>query len=675
MKTLTFTLLLSLIWSVGFAQNAQGRLRIDSLKRQLTIAKHDTSRVLIMVQLCNSYRVPQPDSALFLGQQTVKLAQKIHFPKGEIQALAHMGRVQLDIGSLPKSLEIQFRALQIAEDNHLPAEKALPLGYIGSIYFTLENHPKAISYYRQAMVIYEANHNYPQVSTQKMNIGNAFEKINQLDSALYYEQQAYEEMLRAGTDINPIIFRNLGNIQAKLGNNRLAMDYYQKSLPLSIGRVKAIVLNLMAKLYQKENQLDSSIYYAQRGLDESKLTNYKQGILDGSTLLSELYEAKDLIKAFSYHKIAAAAKDSLFGPKQLQALQTIVVEEQVRQQEAEAQREAERVAYQTQLRQYAFLAGLGVLFLIAFILYRTNKQQKKANHLLHRQKEEINLQRDKAEKALTELKSTQAQLIQKEKLASLGELTAGIAHEIQNPLNFVNNFSELSVDLAQELKEEVEKPNIDKELVSDLVGDLVQNQEKINHHGKRASSIVKGMLEHSRTATGERQLTDINQLADEYLRLAYHGLKAKNQDGSTIRFNCELITDFDPNLPQIEIIPQDIGRVLLNLINNAFYAVNVGSVQNAADVNYSPKVIVRSQTLDNQIVIQVKDNGTGMSKEVQAKIFQPFFTTKPTGEGTGLGLSLAYDIVTKGHGGIVEVETTEGEGTTFTVKLPISTHS
>ena len=292
-------------------------------------------------------------------------------------------------------------------------------------------------------------------------------------------------------------------------------------------------------------------------------------------------------------------------------------------------------------------------------MYRTNKQQKKANHLLHRQKEEINLQRDKAEKALTELKSTQAQLIQKEKLASLGELTAGIAHEIQNPLNFVNNFSELSVELVEELKVErlKAKEQRDEELENDLLNDLSQNQEKINHHGKRASSIVKGMLEHSKASSGKREPTDINQLADEYLRLAYHGLKAKNKD-----FNCELVTEFNPNLPQIEVIPQDIGRVLLNLINNAFYAIK--GVAN-------PTVALSTEISDNQIIIKLKDNGTGIPAAILPKIFQPFFTTKPTGEGTGLGLSLAYDIVTKGHGGTMEVETQEGEGTTFIVKLPI----
>ncbi len=270
--------------------------------------------------------------------------------------------------------------------------------------------------------------------------------------------------------------------------------------------------------------------------------------------------------------------------------------------------------------------------------------------------------------ALRELQATQKQLIQSEKLASLGELTAGIAHEIQNPLNFVNNFSELSVELVSELLEERNKEYglRDEALEKDLLNDLAQNQEKINLHGKRASSIVKGMLEHSRASTGVKELTDINQLADEYLRLAYHGLRAKNQDFNT---DYELITD--KNLPKVEVVPQEIGRVLLNLINNAFYAVNQRAKQ--GDPNYQPKVIVTTKhsPIGGWGAVCVQDNGSGIPDNIKAKIFQPFFTTKPTGQGTGLGLSLAYDIVTKGHGGTIECESVEGEGTTFVVKLPI----
>jgi two-component system, NtrC family, sensor kinase len=282
--------------------------------------------------------------------------------------------------------------------------------------------------------------------------------------------------------------------------------------------------------------------------------------------------------------------------------------------------------------------------------------------------EKVHKRTTELETSLDILKATQTQLIQSEKLASLGELTAGIAHEIQNPLNFVNNFSELSVGIAKDLNEEMNKKDIDKDYLEELLTDLTSNQEKINHHSKRASSIVKGMLEHSRASTGVRELTDINKLVDEYLRLSYHGLRAKDKD-----FNADFTTNFEENLPKIEVIPQDLGRVLLNLINNAFYAVN----QRKQDVierneeisSYTPAVSVTTQLFDNQIIIKVKDNGTGMPENIRAKVFQPFFTTKPTGQGTGLGLSLAYDIVTKGHGGTLEVDSMEREGTTFTIKI------
>ena len=310
--------------------------------------------------------------------------------------------------------------------------------------------------------------------------------------------------------------------------------------------------------------------------------------------------------------------------------------------------------------------------------YEENKQlSEEKQQILAAQNETLEKQvkerTNELEKSLTDLKTTQNQLIQKEKLASLGELTAGIAHEIQNPLNFVNNFSELSVDLVKDLKDEMDKPDMDKAYVDELFTDLSQNQEKINHHGKRASSIVKGMLEHSRASTGVKELTDINKLADEYLRLSYHGLRAKDNS-----FNADYSTDFDENLPKIEVIPQDIGRVLLNLINNAFYAVherNLRGFQNLEGLNtYTPSVLVTTKQHDNQIVIKIKDNGTGMPEAVKAKIFQPFFTTKPTGQGTGLGLSLAYDIVTKGHGGTLEVESTEGVGSEFIIRLPFNTN-
>ena len=293
--------------------------------------------------------------------------------------------------------------------------------------------------------------------------------------------------------------------------------------------------------------------------------------------------------------------------------------------------------------------------LVSFILYRNNKNRQKANRILHKQKEKI-------QETLTELKVTQSQLVQSEKMASLGELTAGIAHEIQNPLNFVNNFSEVNTELIDELSEEVDKGNLDE--VKTIAKDIKENEQKINHHGKRADAIVKGMLQHSRISSGVKEPTDINALADEYLRLAYHGLRAKDKS-----FNATMKTDFDKSIGTINIIPQDIGRVILNLITNSFYATN--EKKNHNQTVYEPKVTVTTKKEKNQVFISVKDNGNGIPQKVLDKIFQPFFTTKPTGQGTGLGLSLSYDII-KAHGGELEVNTNEGEGSMFTISIPLT---
>jgi two-component system NtrC family sensor kinase len=288
-----------------------------------------------------------------------------------------------------------------------------------------------------------------------------------------------------------------------------------------------------------------------------------------------------------------------------------------------------------------------IFLLIAFFLWRNNQQKQKA--------------KNKIEKAYSDLESTQAQLVQSEKMASLGELTAGIAHEIQNPLNFVNNFSEVNKELLVEMKDEMDKGNFHD--AKALANGIIENEEKISHHGKRADAIVKGMLQHSRTSTSLKEATDINSLSDEYLRLSYHGLRARENS-----FNVTLRSDYDQTIGNINIIPQDIGRVLLNLYNNAFYAVSEKAKEKLE--GYEPVVSVSTRHVEDKVEIRVKDNGNGVPQKVKDKIFQPFFTTKPTGQGTGLGLSISYDIV-KAHGGEIKVNTKEGEGSEFIIELPI----
>nr|MBC7614357.1 two-component sensor histidine kinase [Pseudopedobacter sp.] len=330
--------------------------------------------------------------------------------------------------------------------------------------------------------------------------------------------------------------------------------------------------------------------------------------------------------------------------------------QQQKAQDAEAERRSEKI------KIWSYLGASIIVFLLVliFIFWRNNHQKQRTNRVL--------------ESTLFDLRSTQTQLIQSEKMASLGELTAGIAHEIQNPLNFVNNFSEVNKEMLEELKAERLKPKADRDeaLEDEIINDVMANEEKISHHGKRADAIVKGMLQHSRSSSGTKEPTDINALADEYLRLAYHGLRAKDKS-----FNASFETDFDESIGKINIIPQDIGRVIMNLVTNAFYAVNEKKAeslkQNAEGDVFEPKVSISTKLEGNnrdsyRVLISVQDNGNGIPASVKEKIFQPFFTTKPTGKGTGLGLSLSYDMV-KAHGGELKVETKENEGSTFIITL------
>ncbi|MEO6537924.1 MAG: ATP-binding protein, partial [Ferruginibacter sp.] len=315
---------------------------------------------------------------------------------------------------------------------------------------------------------------------------------------------------------------------------------------------------------------------------------------------------------------------------------------------------------------YTLWALLILGLLRAYIVFRS-RRLKKENKILE---EKVKHRTVQLQKSLEDLQSTQSQLIQSEKMASLGELTAGIAHEIQNPLNFVNNFSEVSIELADELKTEINSSDLDpgkKKDLDSLIDDLVQNQQKINFHGKRADTIVKGMLQHSRSSSGVKEPTDINVLADEYLRLSYHGLRAKDKS-----FNATMETDFAEGLQKINVVSQDVGRVILNLITNAFYSVTEKkkTLLNTTGQQYEPTVWVSTKKINDNIEVSVKDNGMGVPQKVLDKIFQPFFTTKPVGQGTGLGLSLSYDII-KAHGGELKVENKEGEGADFIIQLPI----
>ena len=645
----------------------QTHLPTDSLKRMLSQTRQDTSRVLLLAQIAGRYRFFSPDSSMVLVQQAMRLADRLNFPKGKAQCLFIYGDNLRFRGEFPQALKAQLEALQISKDIQYLEGEEICIGTIGLIYLDLDQYQQALHYLVQATKINQSRSDKYLGSRWLSGLGQAYERMNRLDSALVLQQQAYSfvRLFPSGLGTTNILNR-LGVVHWRLGHVEQALRYYQDAIKTAY--VTKDIVNAsraqyrIAELYHSVNQADSSLYYARLAFANAQRVSLPTTILEASNLLTNIYKANNkLDSAFHYQQVALATKDALYGREKFQQLQLLMLTEQQRQLTVVA----EQKEYQDRIRFYALLGGVAMLLLLAVILVRNNQQKQKANNLLQQQKQEIDVQRTEAENTLTELKATQAQLIQKEKMASLGELTAGIAHEIQNPLNFVNNFSEVSNELVDELKQGpiLKLPDSEKADADEIIGALSQNLTKITLHGQRASAIVKGMLEHSRTSTGEKQPTDLNALTDEYLRLAYHGLRAKDKD-----FNAELNLDVDPELGLVELVPQEIGRVLLNLFNNAFYAVQEKKKQHSD--GYQPTLRVSTKQVEGGVEIRVRDNGTGMPEAIKPKIFQPFFTTKPTGQGTGLGLSLAYDIITKAHGGRLSVESTQGEYTEFVVGLP-----
>ena len=408
----------------------------------------------------------------------------------------------------------------------------------------------------------------------------------------------------------------------------------------------------MALVLKQTYQLDSAVIYAKQAYDFAE--NYQNLLLksEAADFLSNYYIGKNNNEALRYLQEANKIKDSLHSVEKAQAVQNLAFQEQSRLKTIEA----ERLQARNRFRLYTVLGITFTILAVTLVLYRSNRTKQRANTLLKKQKDTIEL-------TLGQLKTTQAQLIQSEKMASLGELTAGIAHEIQNPLNFVNNFSEVNSELLDELEQEAENGNI--KAVQSISNALRENENKIAHHGRRAEEIVKSMLQHSRASSGNKEATEINKLVDESLRLSYHAIRAKDK-----AFNVTIQTDLDKSIGKILVVPQDIGRVLLNIINNAFYSV--AEKKKTANVEYNPIVSISTQIPEESpgnVEIRVADNGVGVPEKQITKIFQPFFTTKPAGHGTGLGLSLSYDII-KAHGGSIKVNPDKKDGAEFIIHLP-----
>ncbi len=644
---------------------------------ELAVAKDDSSKVLALDKIVTFYRERDRDSALkYINQaiaiceQNNQLLMKLRFKNQLANQL--LGKQQFASGySLLSSLLNEAKMADRKNSRWLfyPEQSLLVNinSILANVHYNLqilmqqtynwkecEYHLNLVSQYAESLSEEEKNSLDSRVITGR---AYAYLRRGNLDSALMLLQSAEKDPDFAEV-FKPFFHMVYGSVHVA------RMDYSNAKKYLLLAILKSNSRNVftrsafkVSQVYRNTNKIDSAFYFAKMLLDTLKIFGSANYEVDLGVAYENMYQCflamnnKD--SSFKYAQLALRANDSLSALrlKNLSEFQQLSFAEQKRLEEIETERKNKTVRWTA----YLFIIFSALIGFIAIILFRNARLRKKTNAILLQEKKIL-------ETTLEQLKSTQAQLVQSEKMASLGELTAGIAHEIQNPLNFINNFSEVSNELIDEMRIEIDKGEI--ATAKEIAEDVKQNLEKITHHGKRADSIVKGMLQHSRSSTGQKELTDINVLCDEYLRLAYHGLRAKDKS-----FNANFEMNADSVIPKLKLVQQDIGRVILNLISNAFYAVNERKKQASAD--YTPSVTVSTRSENNGVSIIVEDNGAGIPKSVQQKIFQPFFTTKPAGQGTGLGLSLSYDII-KAHGGSIDMESKEGEGTRFFIYLPTS---
>jgi two-component system NtrC family sensor kinase len=687
MKLYLKLLLLIFLPIIGKAQQSYP----DSLKHALATAKTDSARYATLGDLTYYYAPINAKTALnYVNERLLITLRNKNHELDESATLIMKGFILLLSNKYTGSLTSLEQALKIAEDPEnsgkawkrkgFPDAEQARIDIIANVHLSWGHLMGQTDSLPQQMAQYKLTYKFAKeagdtglVGWAESELGWDYLQVNKVDSALILANQAepiiekdYKQLfgqvgIKRYIDINDNL---LGRVHLLKHDDKLALDYFRKGIYDGITQVDlSNVIGAyfaLSDYYLSAKQPDSSLYYTKGAIAILRRTG-SADIAQAFKYADSGYKMKhELDSAYKYEDLAMAAQGSSFETSQqnLSDFQKQSFREQILLRD----QEKERAAIQTRKRIILLLAGIAALVLLTIVFYRNYKKTQIANKLLHQQKQEI-------QNTLSQLKGTQMQLIQREKMASLGELTAGIAHEIQNPLNFVNNFSEVSRELMSELGDELKKGDLAE--VNAIAADINENLQKIAYHGKRADSIVKGMLEHSKQSSGVKELIDINHLADEYLRLAYSGFLAKNKP-----IAIALVTNFDNNLPKILISGQDIGRVLLNIFNNAFYTVNQ-KAKTAAD-DYKPQVTVTTALQPallgtgaiSAITIIVKDNGNGIPEAIKDKIMQPFFTTKPTGEGTGLGLSLSYDIVVKGYNGKIDFISEDGEGSTFTVILP-----
>lgn len=685
MKTRYCQTFLLIVFAVCYfnAYSQGDSLKIDSLEKALVTQKEDTNKVNTLTKIAEElYLAGDSRSALSNANQAASLSKKINFKRGE--AYSYLLIAECNEDNLHKSLKNTYEALKIYTATGDKYGIAQSHHSLGDVYFRQGNDLEALNNIEIALKYYE------EIGAP-INIAQCYNYIGKVYFRQKKQAKALEKYFAAlkifQTPEMPkwalaVTYGNVaetyqaqGDSFAIAGDRQNAMNMYLKALEnnlISLANYRAMnMTGSVAAVYQsigdnytRLNGISSARNYLQKSLQVAIQLGDKQLLSDVYKSLSALDSIQGNYKeAYKHYKLQVLYRDSITNEESNKKFVQVEMQNEFDKKEALSkalQDKKEAAAERIKNRQYVTIAVLGIIVLaviiIAVIQFRNNKQKQQANIALRQQKEKV-------EDTLTKLKTTQAQLIQAEKMASLGELTAGIAHEIQNPLNFVNNFSETNAELLDELQQANKAGNLTE--AEQLITDIRENEQKISHHGKRADSIVKSMLQHSRVSTGKKELTDINTLCEEYLRLSHQAMRSKDK-----AFSVELKTTFDKSIGAANVVPQDLGRVLLNLFNNAFYAVN--EKKKNLDGAFEPVVSVSTKQLDEKIEIIVKDNGTGISQDKMNKIFQPFFTTKPTGEGTGLGLSLSYDIITKGHSGTLSVQSTEGEGSAFIIQLPFN---
>jgi signal transduction histidine kinase len=686
---------------------------IESLKEELTRLSDKPGYAKDTVYLNKANELgfmlaeSNPDSAiLFLDQQILR-CQEANYKKGESEALKIYGNALQNKGEFVESIEYYTQSLTIAKS--LSDEKLVPgiLNNIGLVYYNLGNYTEALhnffdaikgaetsgnlnvkaaalnnvaliyfeqekfeeakSKYKEMLSIYQGIGNQGRVILAYNNIGDVELKQNNPVAALENLKIGYASALDLQSpEFIEMTARTMADIYAAMDSTELAEELYRRSIAIAeekgYGVPYSHSLIGLAELYYKNQNFEEASVYANKGLEQAEKMGQTTQLRNANELLAKINEGMgNYQEALDNYKLFKLYNDSINTALGQRLATSLEAEYEFSKKTLEF----EKAAIRQQWLTFSAFVGLFTFLIILFLVYRNRNRLDKAYQTLKEKNNEIKSKNEELENTLAQLKLIQLQLVQSEKMASLGELTAGISHQLQNPLNFVNNFSEVTAELVDEMKDGLQKGDTMTALW--VVDDVKSNLGKINKYGHLASGIIMNMLQHSRINTGQKEFTDLNALAIQYLNLSFHGIKAKDKD-----FVSEFSHTLDPNLKKIEIIPQDIGRVLLNLINNAFYAVNERLKSNPD--TYRPQVNVTTKWLGNAVEIRVSDNGNGVPEPIRDKIFQPFFTTKPTGQGTGLGLSLSYDII-KAHGGEVSMITREGQGESgseFIIKLPIN---